>query len=327
MKKLSIKISFFLLGLIILIFFFGQFDNIDKFRNTNPNVARITNATRFDSLDILFIGSSASYSGINPVFFDSLGLRTYNLGIAAAGPYFYELLVNDYLAAVKQKPKSVFLLMLPTTFMDQIDNFEEIGIHRYLNKPISNETIAKKYSSWSSYPNLLIKSFQKGAKNLIFRDKLSEENALTEINGKGFYPSKETSSSTKELQEFSFYSGWIKQKFHFNKFEYLIHYAKSLEEQGIVVVFYFVPSNKASSFINKQFLKDFSNVLSTTRKTSLILDGTPINLIDSLDYRNSDHLNSNGASKVSKTIANEIVNTPKLKYLFGLSDTYSQLNK
>jgi hypothetical protein len=207
MRKLGIKVAVFVIVFIVLMKLMGGFDNIDKQTSTNPNIIRIANAHRFDSLDILFVGSSASYSGVNPVYFDSMGLRTYNLSIAAAGPYFYELLVNDYIGSVKQKPKTVFILVMPNTFSEKVDDFYEIGIHRYLENSLSNEKIVQVYPDWTTYPYLLVKSFQKGVGNVLSMKKASAAVIRKEIDDKGFYRSDEQTSIEKEKKEFPLHEG------------------------------------------------------------------------------------------------------------------------
>lgn len=308
MRKLIVSIFFFGLGFLILVCLFGRYDNIDRDRSINPNVVRIQQAHLLDSLDILFVGSSASYSGINPVYFDSVGLRTYNLGLAAAGPYFYELLLDDYLSSVRQKPKTVFFLIMPSTFMSRIDQFEEIGIHRYLFMAVSNEALVRKFNLWGIYPSLLMKSFQKGVRNLIHIDKADNQVLQHAFKNKGFYPSDEMSSAEKEKAEALSYSGWKKDSFPVAKFEYLLSYATSLQNRGIKVVFFSLPGNRASSFFSDEYIHQYRKKISQLQTRFSLYDLSALSL-DSTCFRNSDHLNSKGAEKVSKELIGRIKKT------------------
>jgi hypothetical protein len=88
MRKLGIKVAVFGIVFIVLMKLMGRFDNIDK----QQALTLISYESRMHigltALIFYFAGSSASYSGVNPAYFDSIGLRTYNLSIAAAGPGF-----------------------------------------------------------------------------------------------------------------------------------------------------------------------------------------------------------------------------------------------
>ena len=318
MKKLGIRILVLFVILFVTILAGGRFDNIDKEHNNDPNIIRVAAAKHFDSLDILFIGSSASYSGIDPSYFDSLGLHTYNLGIAAAGPYFYELLINDYLQSVKRKPRTIFIQLLPNTFMNETDDFSNFGIHRYLVYPISNEQIARQYSLWFSYPSLLLKSFQKGVKNILAKGSVSNTVTQQTIAGKGFYPSDEVTSAAKEQTEARSNSKWKRESFNTVKFNYLVRYIDSIKKQGIEVVLFSVPSNKLPAFFNSDYLHNYQEAVAGLSKQNIFLDLSAQQL-DSSCYRNSDHLNTHGASLVTKNLLENISANPHLKELYHLS--------
>lgn len=82
--------------------------------------------------------------------------------------------------------------------MTRIDRFDEIGIHRYLNALVSNEMVVYQYSLLKLYPALLMKSFQKGIKNLIYRGKASSKMKEIVKADKGFYLADEITSTVKK---------------------------------------------------------------------------------------------------------------------------------
>jgi hypothetical protein len=315
MRKLGIKVAIFGIVFIVLMKLMGRFDNMDKQKSTNPNIIRMANAHRFDSLDILFTGSSASYSGVNPAWFDSVGLRTYNLSIAAAGPGFYELLVSDYIKAVTRKPKSVFVLVMPNTFSGKVDDFYEIGIHRYLETTRSNEEIVKKYGNWKSYPSLLIKSFQKGVKNLLFLQKASTAFVQQVITDKGFYRSDEQTSGEKEKREAGLYADLKQERFQQDKLISLQNFAQELKKNGIVPVFFSLPGNKINTFFSPSFMADYRDAAMKLKKEWKFIDVSTLQM-DSSAYRNIDHINTYGASIVSSKLVSEIKNDRELMSLF-----------
>jgi hypothetical protein len=282
----------------------GYWDNRDRDTNVNPNIIRLANASRFDSLDILFIGSSALYSGINPAFFDSIHLRTFNLGIAAAGPYFYELMIDDYLHATVHKPKSVFILLSPATFVNDVDDFTSFSVHRYLNQPLTNEQLVQRFGLWKSYIPLLLKSFQKGIQNLVHIGYISTVVKTETIQGRGFYRSDEITSSTKEQSELKA-SKFKFEKFNTARFYYLREYIKGLKRRGIDIFLFSVPYNKLPAFFNYDYLRDYRKAVLSLAKEYTYLDLSDMRL-DSLCYRNSDHLNTHGASIVTRKLITEI---------------------
>jgi hypothetical protein len=319
MQKLGIRLLIFGCIVFITLEIGSRFDNIDRQYNNNPNIVRAVIAKRFDSLDILFVGSSATYSGINPLYFDSVGLRTFNVSVAAAGPFFYEVLINDYLRSVTKKPRSVFIQLSPATFIDDIDDFSSFGIHRYLNYPLSNEKIVQKYGQWTSYISLLLKSFQKGIKNLIYIDKSTTPIARQTIQFKGFYPSDDITSAVAEASQMKGRK-WRSQHFDTARSNYLMRYINSLKKQGITVVLLTVPMNKLGDSFNTQFMNEYRHVLATVSAGNLLFDKNQMPL-DSIAYRDIDHLNTKGASIVSKAVIADIFNDQSLRALYNLRDT------
>ena len=204
---------------------------------------------------------------------------------------------------------------MPTTFSDMVDDFNEIGIHRYLNTVISNEKIVQTYSDWETYPSLIIKSFQKGTKNLLFRQKASEVTIANEVNDKGFYRSDEQTSTVKEKKEITPYIGWKFQEFKENKMVYLQQLATALKTKGITVVFFSLPGNKTNSFFSSTYMSHYRQAESRLKNDWKFFDVSSLQM-DSSTYRNIDHINTHGASIVSSELLSEIINDTELMSLF-----------
>ena len=99
MRNYIVRTTIFLLIALTAMLVINLFDNIDKQTSSNHNIASLRHVQTMDHLDILFVGNSYCYSGINPQHFDSAGLNVYNAGLAAGGPFSYDLVVNDLIDA------------------------------------------------------------------------------------------------------------------------------------------------------------------------------------------------------------------------------------
>jgi hypothetical protein len=298
---------------LLTVVWIGSFDNIDSSNSADPNIARIQHAAKEDSLDILFIGSSATYSGINPVQLkDSTGIKSYNLGIAAAGPQFYELLTADYLSSVKQKPATIWVLVLPNTFMNNVDRFEKAGIHRYLHVPIDNFTLVKRYGSWQYLPQLLVHSFQKGVANLVSKRSIHNNSKERFDQYEGFYPSTEISSDQKEAAEKKSNSKWFREDFQQERADRLYQWLTSLREKGIRIVLYSLPCNRLTDFFNAGYLAAYNKTVLKLKQEFQFIDLSAMKLPQQA-YRNADHLNTTGSKLVTNAIVQIIRNDSSIR--------------
>ena len=255
MNKFLINISSYLILLILLIFFIGKFDNIDKNTYTDPNLQRINNVSNYDSLDIIFLGSSYTYSGINSKLFLDKKISVYNLGEPAAGPLFYDLLINDYLSSdIKKKPKYIYILFSPLTCIDNTDDFTNFAIHRYLNSPISNEQIVSDFSFYTIYPSLIINSFKKASSRILSFNRQKKIDST-----RGFYYSIDKTNILTEKNEAESYKKINQFVFNDFKFNYLQKVADNLIKNDMKVVFYFLPTNHLSNYLSKSLSTKYNN--------------------------------------------------------------------
>jgi hypothetical protein len=307
MKRFVLQLFLFLASLAVPFLIVGRCDNADVDTSQNENIARLKCKSRFDSLDFLFIGNSYTYSGIDPGLFDSLMIRTFNFGIATAGPSFYELMIQDYLAQVKQKPKVICLLVSPTSFSSKADNFVAYPIHRYLSRSYANEWLVIRLCQPGIYPDLAIKSFKKGFSNLteIGFSKPHADVASCDLKRKGFVQSdsivnERTIRTTRHL-----YSDLGKSPFDDKKAEQLLAIGDQLEKDGCRVIYYSLPVNHLTDYFSTDFLKDYNDFLNRLNShAKLITIDLPA---EPGFYRNIDHLNSFGARIVTKKLIGELM--------------------
>lgn len=285
----------------------GLFDNVDKRYSENENIIKLQNLSKCDSLDILFVGNSYCYSGIKNSMFDSLNIRTFNLGIATAGPLFYRLVVTDYLNSVKKNPDYIFLLVSPTSFSNGADNFSAYPIHRYLSQPVSNFSLAvSQLNMISLYPELAQKSFKKGIKNIINFNKTVRANYVETILASKGYESSKTIIDDKIIEQTEvLYVPFKKENFSNSRYSILLDVITLLQEKGIKVILFDLPTNKLAKYYNSKFNQTYNGVLADLKKKYNFISLAQVNLKDSC-YRNLDHLNDYGAEIVTNNLINSI---------------------
>jgi hypothetical protein len=312
MKKFITNLfKFFLLFLVFVIVplgFISRFDNQDKQVSNNSNIISLQKKSAFDSLDILFVGNSYCYSSIHPLLFDSVGLKVYNLGIASAGIEFYELVIDDYLAKVKRKPKFIFLLLSPMTFSEKADNYSEYPIHRYLEEPVSNYDIVARFNRYKSFLPLYKKSILKGLQNIFMGNLIyGQVNYENFYLNRGFVPSNNYVDDAVVNSTKHFYASFYTENFDTLKFNNLERVVEKYEVQGCSVVFFEVPTHLLKNYFSRAYYLDYLKGVNTLKRKYEVIsisDG----LFNSRHFRNIDHMNTNGALLFTIKIIDEIKN-------------------
>ncbi len=161
-------------------------------------------------------------------------------------------------------------------------------------------------------------SFRKGIKNF-FKSRKNEETetSVLILKNKGFYESNQITTESKENQEAPSYLYLKKETFNWEKAEYLLNYARALQNKGFIVVFFTLPTNKLNSFLNDDYLLNYNIFISQLDRNFIFLRDRI--RLDKLKYRNSDHLNSEGAAIASKNIGYQILKNSKLADLYRLN--------
>jgi len=84
-----------------------------------------------ERLDILFVGSSHTYSAIDSRVFSEVNLKTMNLGLATAGPLYYKYMIRAFLEH-NEKPGRVIIEAAYQDFTNKADNLS-YGYFIYLD--------------------------------------------------------------------------------------------------------------------------------------------------------------------------------------------------
>lgn len=307
MKTFFEKIIIFITPLVSLFLagaLFSIYDNLDKSLSDNHNIISLQTKSKYDSLDILFLGNSYCYSSINTHAFDSLNLKTFNLGIATAGTEFYELVINDYFNNVNSYPDKVLILITPITFSSKSDNFNAYPIHRYLENAKSNIEIAVKYNRCHEIISMYKKSIEKAFKSTL-KSILTEKENKIRTNNKGYYPSEIIVDDKIIEKTEHLYTSLKEEHFPENKIKNLLRLAHIIEEKGSQVIFFELPTYKLNEYFNNDYLSKYRNGLDELSKKYKL-----INIDKSLfkrdNFRNIDHMNSSGAKIASKDLIRQL---------------------
>jgi hypothetical protein len=289
--------------LVAIIILLSQFDN--RFDHTNTNVQRIKAAIAVSPKDYLFVGPSYSYGGIFPGKFDSIGKDIYVLGVASAGPYYYELMLEDYLKSCKQKPKTVFICMDLAIASNKLDNWSAYPIHRYLNNPVSNESIFIKYVSLGTYASMLRRSCYKSLSQ--FSSKKNEAIQPNEmISVRGFSGSEEKLNASIYNKTKYLYTEFLNSEFDQQKVSCLFNLITKLKGMGINVILHEMPTYLLSQFLNETYKKSYDAFKIEISKKGIPLIIDQSNIHDSVYFSGIDHLNTYGAKSYTDFLIKRI---------------------
>jgi hypothetical protein len=294
MAKFLLKFFLFFALLWGALYFIGRFDNKDRNMNPDHNVVKIEHIANFDSLNILFLGNSYCYSSIYCPLFDSLGRKTFNLGIATAGPDFYQLLLEEYLRSVSKKPDTIMLLISPTTFSTQADDWRDYPIHRYFQHPLTNEQIAIKFKVYRDYPIMVFNSVRKGLNNLLSRNSSTNQVETKRIyKYRGLYVDSTVTSDSLENSIMNLFTPLLKDHFDESGSEQLEKLAHQIKSMGIKVIFFEPPTFHLKKYFSPVFLDHYERFCNKLSKYYPVLRNN-LNL-DGQYFRNIDHTNTQGA--------------------------------
>ena len=304
MKKFLNRLFFFCLNLtlflIIPILLLSEYDNTDRFTSNNSNILRIREASKLQNLDLLFLGNSYGYSGINTYTLDSSKIQSFNLGIASAGVDFYDLIMEDYLSHVDSLPARVMILVSPMNFSSMSDKWEKYRIHRYLRNPVSNWKLGVKYNCWSIMFQLYRESLKKGVHNILndYRESVTPDSLNWH---KGFVPNSHVFQLLDLPAEEQKYKKLKDDKFEPSQIEVLLNLANRFEAKGADVTFFEVPTNLIANYFSEDYLRAYEQGIQSLSQDYELLR-IPTNLLTSDCYRDIDHMNTRGSIIVTQQI-------------------------
>ncbi|MBN1251309.1 MAG: hypothetical protein JXA16_04175, partial [Bacteroidales bacterium] len=241
---------------------------------------RLSEVKNVTNLDILFLGSSKSYRGIDTRIFKKNGFNTFNLGSSSQTPIQTKVLLKRYLT--KLKPKLIIYEVYPLTFSidgvesaldiisNEKNNFNSIKMAFELNHIVVYNTLL--YSMIRNALNLnssYIEPIKKGDDKYI-------SGGFVEKEIKFFkhveYPMK----------------NWTFNETQFSEFNEIVDF---INKQGIQLILVNAPVTPSlnNSYINNS---DFDSIMSNYSKYYNF--NKILNLNDSLYFYDSNHLNQYG---------------------------------
>lgn len=301
MRSFVLRAVLFGLLLALVVMGFGSLDNLRRWDEANK--VRLSVAP--DSLDVLCVGSSYTYSGVyTPAFAQPpYGLRAYNYGFSAAGPKVYRLVLDDYLRRASRAPRVVLLNVSPVTFCPTADQFTSYPIHRYLTPPLSPWQLwGQGYATWADAQTMQAKSLMTGLQNaalaLLGREQDSALIPQTQTQA-GFYANGAVCTDSTYRADSALYARTFGQaQFGEAALKQLIETAQMLQAQGIRVILHEVPTYRLAEFLPAEFRARYQAVwpaLQAQGFTVLRCSPGAAVPVDGQYFRNLDHLNTPGA--------------------------------
>ena len=311
--KNHIKESLLFIGILILIVFsLSAFMN-SRFSPFGYNIKRYPNIQEatFNS-DLIFLGSSQTYSGFNPEIFDkNLKINSYNLGTPAEVSVVTYYRFKD--AVEKSSPKVAIVDIYPRTLRSEINS-------RYIRQWFDSLSYSNKIDLASE---LSLGDRVKLFLNLSHMDEKIIEVIMSfsqkRLEGyKGFVSSKNR-ASLLELKADKKFQGYL---FEMNdnvikNMKYLDKIIDLAEEKNIKLIFVTTPLPSTSL----QGIENYNeiNLFISNHLKKRNVDYYDFNVlkkpvfIDEEDFEDSNHLNYFGAIKISDYISKNILDEEMFK--------------
>ncbi len=311
-KKFIKRFILFILPLVtILIFFEIKLRTVEN----SYSVKRRNFEKEVENVEVLILGNSHSYYGVDPKF---LSLKGFNLANSTQSFFYDRQITMKYLP----KMKNLKIVMIPISYfsfyyqmMDIPENWRDFAYQKFWNIRYP------KLSWWDSrnYSYLTMYSPQKSFNFLMsgFKTKLTEG---LEYNG---HFRKDTAGNSAELNEAvgrmiqKAHASMIDLKQEKKNIEELTSLIDTLDKQNIKVILFTTPVAKTYSkycdsaiiFRNNNILKEIVSKYNCVYK-DYFLD----NRFGMQDFGNNDHLNFIGAEKFTLILNKEFV-IPLLEFM------------
>ena len=296
-KHLLLFTVFSGLGSLILIYGIGEYGATSLKKNFlsgqtsgyNNTVLRLQDVEKMEDVDVLILGSSHAYRGLDTRIFSKNNLETFNLGSSAQTPIQTEMLVRKYLRQLN--PKVVIYEVNPGPF--EIDGVES-ALDILSNSQIIDWKAVRMASNINNikiYNSLIFYLFKKNitVEGKIYRKELTN-GVDTYIKQGGYVErvltfNKPVEYSPKKL---------VLRESQLEAFERTL---EILSKSGTEV---FLIRTPVTGHLYNSFLNNDQVDLYFSSKGKYLSLQEKLQLDDSLDFFDSHHLNQNGAIKTTK---------------------------
>jgi len=293
--------------LVLSIAFLSSQDNTDVNTNPNLNIRRIQCFKALDTVDLAILGNSYGYSGINNRLIDSLlGLSSYNISVATAGPVMYRIILDDFLRTCSIGENfRLGVVISPTTFSSLSDNFSVYPIHRYLNHPLSDFSLVLHKGGSLGIPYFR-KKLNRSIKNVLTQNTAVAE-TCGNLKNRGFFSSEVLFTDSIRKSSKHLYSGFTEHGFQSHKEEEFQNFLNYCSQLGLDIFLIELPTNQLDNFLDSDFKDSYKEFTDKLRTQHRYVDLTTLEL-NSQYYRNIDHLNKNGADRLTELLIGKIEN-------------------
>ena len=282
---------------VIVVFFLGITKaNVKGLNFSSSGVGRINlrinDISQYDTLDILFLGSSHSFMSFDPRIFKEYGFRSFNFGSLAQSPIQTEYLYNRYAKNIETN-LIVFevnpMIISNEGIESNIDLLNSIEIDYSLAK------MSLKSNNFNIINTLVFRSIQD-----IFGYNLKSPELGSYIKGSGYAPTSSKNKNSNMIHK--------KQKIKVNDEQILAlkNLVEYWEKNNIKFLLVQAPitRNYYSSIINTNEIDSIFSSLGSYANYNLTLGD--LNLNDTLDFVDYHHLNQNGVGKFNTIIIKDI---------------------
>ena len=306
MKKFLINISLF--GLFAIVFYlvimplwssvlpFYMSKNVRSCMGCYGHTfTRMQDAQKTKNVDVLIVGSSHAYRGIDPRILQKDGISAFNLGSSAQTPINTKVLLHQYLEQIKPK-LVVYEAYAGTMNIDGVESSLDILSNNKID--INSIKMANEVHNLLAYNTLIFSGFrQTFGLNKTFNE-VANQGVDTYISPTGYVETKFRNNIFNNEN----ISKWDLRETQKEEFENNIQYIKS---KGIEVYIIQAPITNTlyKSINNNKEVDQFLGKLGHYKNYQNLVE-----LKDSTDFFDNNHLNQIGVEKFNLILSKDLKN-------------------
>ncbi|WP_018612358.1 DUF1574 family protein [Segetibacter koreensis] len=259
---------------------------------------------KYSSIDVLFLGSSHVYRGVDTRLFERSGIKAFNFGTSSQSPYNSYFLLKEYMSVVK--PKYVVLdLFWGVSYGDGTESTIDLISNHELTSTIIK--MAVRTHNMVTIRNLVAVSLSRLFKPLKTIE-VKQESLHADIYNLGGFVASGYNDTEKYKQEFGHVNSKIQPPAHI-QLEYINKIIALCKASNAKLMFILVPVTK--EFKNKlNNYKEYTNAISDiANKNNIVFidynENRKLSLSWTNDYTDFHHLNTDGAQKFTKLLLND----------------------
>ena len=256
---------------------------------------RMKEAKEMKNIDVLIVGSSHAYRGIDPRILKKQGINAFNLGSSAQTPINTKMLLHQYLDSIKPKIV-VYEVYAGTLVIDGLESSLDLLSNNRIDK--NSFTMASKQNKLVTYNTFLFSSFRQiFGLNKTFSESLIQGDD-TYIKGTGYVQTRPRIYKIKEESQ----KEWL---INDNQLKALKENVNYINSKGIKLMLIQTPITN-SLYNSKNNNKQIDSIMNSLGNYKSYQKSLIIN--DSLDFYDNNHMNHNLVERFSKNLSIDIKN-------------------